>query len=107
MFKTFSVNTLHLLSLFLSLSFLTLFLSHSRFRSKYHPDESGKRKAEAHAALQNRLGSFQYLMENSWFENISMDIDRAPQILKILDAGERRLLTLENRFTSPHVCIRP
>ncbi|KAM9441112.1 serrate RNA effector molecule homolog isoform 2-T2 [Clarias gariepinus] len=66
------------------------FLAHKGeewFRSKYHPDESGKRKAEAHAALQNRLGSFQYLMENSWFENISMDIDRAPQILKILDAA--------------------
>lgn len=62
-----------------------------RFRSKYHPDELGKRKADAHAALQNRLGSFQYLMENGWFESISMDIDRAPQILKILDAGGTRL----------------
>ncbi|XP_058239167.1 serrate RNA effector molecule homolog isoform X2 [Hemibagrus wyckioides] len=66
------------------------FLAHKGeewFRSKYHPDESGKRKAEAHAALQNRLNAFQYLMENGWFDNISMDIDRAPQILKILDAA--------------------
>ncbi|XP_060718559.1 serrate RNA effector molecule homolog isoform X3 [Tachysurus vachellii] len=66
------------------------FLSHKGeewFRSKYHPDESGKRKAEAHAALQNRLNAFQYLMEGGWFDNISMDIDRAPQILKILDAA--------------------
>ncbi|KAF7688411.1 hypothetical protein HF521_013218 [Silurus meridionalis] len=66
------------------------FLAHKGeewFRSKYHPDESGKRKADAHAALQNRLNAFQYLMENSWFDNITMDIDRAPQILKILDAA--------------------
>ncbi|GAA6092397.1 serrate RNA effector molecule homolog, partial [Tachysurus ichikawai] len=63
------------------------------FRSKYHPDESGKRKAEAHTALQNRLNAFQYLMESGWFDNISMDIDRAPQILKILDAGLRERFT--------------
>ncbi|XP_036436679.1 serrate RNA effector molecule homolog isoform X2 [Colossoma macropomum] len=66
------------------------FLAHKDeewFRSKYHPDEAGKRKAEAHAALQNRLNVFTYLMENSWFDGVSMDIDRAPQILKILDAA--------------------
>uniref|UniRef100_A0A8B9HHZ8 Serrate RNA effector molecule homolog (Arabidopsis) n=1 Tax=Astyanax mexicanus TaxID=7994 RepID=A0A8B9HHZ8_ASTMX len=69
------------------------FLAHKDeewFRSKYHPDESSKRKADAHAALQNRLNVFMDLMENSWFDSVSMDIDRAPQILKILDAGERR-----------------
>uniref|UniRef100_A0AAR2J849 Arsenite-resistance protein 2 n=1 Tax=Pygocentrus nattereri TaxID=42514 RepID=A0AAR2J849_PYGNA len=66
------------------------FLAHKDeewFRSKYHPDEAGKRKAEAHAALQNRLNVFMYQMENGWFDGISMDIDRAPQILKILDAA--------------------
>ncbi|XP_066516798.1 serrate RNA effector molecule homolog isoform X2 [Hoplias malabaricus] len=66
------------------------FLAHKDeewFRSKYHPDEAGKRKAEAHAALQNRLNVFMYLMENTWFDSVSMDIDRAPQILKILDAA--------------------
>uniref|UniRef100_A0A4W4H3R7 Arsenite-resistance protein 2 n=1 Tax=Electrophorus electricus TaxID=8005 RepID=A0A4W4H3R7_ELEEL len=67
------------------------FLAHKDeewFRSKYHPDEAGKRKADAHAALQNRLSVFMYLLENSWFDSVSMDIDRAPQIIKILDAGE-------------------
>ncbi|XP_049321171.1 serrate RNA effector molecule homolog isoform X2 [Astyanax mexicanus] len=66
------------------------FLAHKDeewFRSKYHPDESSKRKADAHAALQNRLNVFMDLMENSWFDSVSMDIDRAPQILKILDAA--------------------
>ncbi|XP_036380586.1 serrate RNA effector molecule homolog isoform X1 [Megalops cyprinoides] len=66
------------------------FLAHKDeewFRSKYHPDEAGRRKAEAHAALQNRLGVFLYLMENGWFDNVSLDIDRAPAIIKILDAA--------------------
>uniref|UniRef100_A0A8C9VJS7 Serrate RNA effector molecule homolog (Arabidopsis) n=1 Tax=Scleropages formosus TaxID=113540 RepID=A0A8C9VJS7_SCLFO len=66
------------------------FLAHKDeewFRSKYHPDEAGRRKAEAHAALQNRLNVFIYLMENSWFDNISLDIERAPAIIKILDAA--------------------
>ncbi|XP_026854386.2 serrate RNA effector molecule homolog isoform X1 [Electrophorus electricus] len=66
------------------------FLAHKDeewFRSKYHPDEAGKRKADAHAALQNRLSVFMYLLENSWFDSVSMDIDRAPQIIKILDAA--------------------
>ncbi|MBN3318401.1 SRRTB protein, partial [Atractosteus spatula] len=58
-----------------------------RFRSKYHPDEVGRRKAEAHSALQNRLGVFMYLLENGWLDNISLDIDRAPAIIKILDAA--------------------
>ncbi|XP_062844543.1 serrate RNA effector molecule homolog [Trichomycterus rosablanca] len=66
------------------------FLAHKGeewFRSKYQPDESAKRKADAHAALQNRLGVFMYLLENTWFDSVSMDIDRAPQIVKILDAA--------------------
>uniref|UniRef100_W5N880 Serrate RNA effector molecule homolog (Arabidopsis) n=1 Tax=Lepisosteus oculatus TaxID=7918 RepID=W5N880_LEPOC len=66
------------------------FLAHKDeewFRSKYHPDEVGRRKAEAHSALQNRLGVFMYLLENGWLDNISLDIDRAPAIIKILDAA--------------------
>ncbi|XP_066578338.1 serrate RNA effector molecule homolog isoform X2 [Amia ocellicauda] len=66
------------------------FLAHKDeewFRSKYHPDEAGRRKAEAHGALQNRLGVFVFLLENSWFDSISLDIDRAASIIKILDAA--------------------
>ncbi|KAL4659945.1 hypothetical protein GN956_G221 [Arapaima gigas] len=66
------------------------FLAHKDeewFRSKYHPDEAGRRKAEAHAALQNRLGVFMFLIENGWFDNISLDIERAPAIIKVLDAA--------------------
>ncbi|XP_051552319.1 serrate RNA effector molecule homolog isoform X1 [Myxocyprinus asiaticus] len=66
------------------------FLAHKDeewFRSKYHPDEAGKRKAEAHSALQNRLNVYMYLMDNNWFEPVSLDIERAQQITKILDAA--------------------
>ncbi|KAL2094919.1 hypothetical protein ACEWY4_009638 [Coilia grayii] len=66
------------------------FLAHKDeewFRSKYHPDEAGRRKAEAHGALENRLGVYMYLMDNSWYENVSLDIERAQAIIKILDAA--------------------
>ncbi|MBN3306946.1 SRRT protein, partial [Amia calva] len=35
----------------------------------------------------NRLGVFVFLLENSWFDSISLDIDRAASIIKILDAA--------------------
>ncbi|XP_063178282.1 serrate RNA effector molecule homolog isoform X2 [Chroicocephalus ridibundus] len=66
------------------------FLAHKDeewFRSKYHPDEAGKRKQEAQAALRNRLNVFLYLSENGWFDNLLLDIDRAPAIIKTLDAA--------------------
>lgn len=58
-----------------------------RFRSKYHPDEVGKRRQEARGALQNRLRVFLSLMETGWFDNLLLDIDRADSIVKMLDAG--------------------
>ncbi|MGH0173629.1 UNVERIFIED_CONTAM: hypothetical protein FKN15_065999 [Acipenser sinensis] len=65
------------------------FLAHKDeewFRSRYHPDEAGQRKSEARSALQNRLGVFLYLLENGWFDKISLDMEKAPEILKVLDA---------------------
>lgn len=58
-----------------------------RFRSKYHPDEVGKRRQEARGALQNRLRVFLSLMESGWFDNLLLDIDKADAIVKMLDAG--------------------
>ncbi|XP_061446153.1 serrate RNA effector molecule homolog isoform X3 [Rhineura floridana] len=66
------------------------FLAHKDeewFRSKYHPDEAGRRKQESHSALQNRLSVFLYLMDNSWFENLQLEIDKASAIIKVLDAA--------------------
>uniref|UniRef100_A0A3B3WC82 Arsenite-resistance protein 2 n=1 Tax=Poecilia mexicana TaxID=48701 RepID=A0A3B3WC82_9TELE len=67
------------------------FLAHKDeewFRSKYHPDEASRLKAEAQSALCNRLNVFMFLMENGWFENVSLDIEQTPAIIKVLDAGE-------------------
>ncbi|XP_062341991.1 serrate RNA effector molecule homolog isoform X2 [Osmerus eperlanus] len=66
------------------------FLTHKDeewFRSKYHPDEAGRRRAETHSALQNRLNVYMFLMENGWFDNVSLDIERGPAIVKVLDAA--------------------
>uniref|UniRef100_A0A672JSQ6 Serrate, RNA effector molecule n=1 Tax=Salarias fasciatus TaxID=181472 RepID=A0A672JSQ6_SALFA len=66
------------------------FLAHKDeewFRSKYHPDEASRLKAEAQSALHNRLNVFTFLMENSWFDNVSLDIEQTPAIIKVLDAG--------------------
>ncbi|XP_043537687.1 serrate RNA effector molecule homolog, partial [Chiloscyllium plagiosum] len=61
--------------------------STSKFRSKYHPDEAGKRKQEADYGLRTRLSVYCYLMEHSWFEGLSLDIDKANIIMKALDAA--------------------
>ncbi|XP_071772735.1 serrate RNA effector molecule homolog isoform X1 [Centroberyx gerrardi] len=66
------------------------FLAHKDeewFRSKYHPDEANRLKAEAQSALQNRLNVYVFLMENSWFDNVSLDIERTQAIIKVLDAA--------------------
>ncbi|XP_038642706.1 serrate RNA effector molecule homolog [Scyliorhinus canicula] len=58
-----------------------------KFRSKYHPDEAGKRKQEADYGLRTRLSVYCYLMEHSWFDGLSLDIDKANIIMKALDAA--------------------
>ncbi|XP_068456936.1 serrate RNA effector molecule homolog isoform X8 [Clinocottus analis] len=58
-----------------------------RFRSKYHPDDASRLKAEALGALHNRLNVFTFLMENGWFDNVSLDIEQTPVIIKVLDAA--------------------
>ncbi|XP_073510670.1 serrate RNA effector molecule homolog isoform X2 [Phyllobates terribilis] len=66
------------------------FLAHKDeewFRSKYHPDEVGRHRQESQAALRNRLNSFLYLMENSWLNEILLDMEKAPSIIKLLDAA--------------------
>ncbi|XP_043856929.1 serrate RNA effector molecule homolog isoform X3 [Dromiciops gliroides] len=66
------------------------FLAHKDeewFRSKYHPDEVGKRRQEARGALQNRLQVFLSLMDSGWFDNLLLDIDKADAIIKMLDAA--------------------
>lgn len=62
-----------------------------RFRSKYHPDEVGRHKQESLAALRNRLNAFLFLVDNSWLTEILLDVEKAPSIIKVLDAGNADL----------------
>ncbi|XP_074467457.1 serrate RNA effector molecule homolog isoform X1 [Sebastes fasciatus] len=66
------------------------FLAHKDeewFRSKYHPDEANRLKAEAQTALHNRLNVFMFLKENGWFDTVSLDIEQTTVIIKVLDAA--------------------
>lgn len=60
------------------------------FRSKYHPDDITARKAESLAALQTRLAVFLFLLDNSWLDHVSLDMEHEATIVKLLDAGEPR-----------------
>uniref|UniRef100_UPI0009B45916 serrate RNA effector molecule homolog n=1 Tax=Monopterus albus TaxID=43700 RepID=UPI0009B45916 len=66
------------------------FLQHKEqewFRSKYHPDDITARKAESLAALKTRLSVFLFLLDNNWLDNVSLDMDHGPAIIKLLDAA--------------------
>lgn len=66
------------------------FLQHKNqewFRSKYHPDDITAKRAESLAALKTRLGVFLFLLDSNWMDNVSLDMEHAPAIIKLLDAG--------------------
>lgn len=68
------------------------------FRSKYHPDDIATRKTESLAALKTRLSVFLFLLDNNWLDNVSLDMDHSPAIIKLLDAGkETWVVRLDNK----------
>ncbi|CAL8377245.1 unnamed protein product [Boreogadus saida] len=60
---------------------------HEWFRMKYHPEDMVSRRAESQAALKSRMGVFLFLLENGWLDNMSLDMEHAPKIIKLLDAA--------------------
>lgn len=46
-----------------------------------------KRKTKMQQTYQNRLNVFMELYEKKYFENVSLDVDKAEQIIKVLDAA--------------------
>lgn len=56
------------------------------FKSKYHPEEFGKRKTEQINALQRRLGVFLKLHETGWIDAVSIDVEKSDRIVRLLDA---------------------
>lgn len=57
------------------------------FRSKFHPDDMAAKKAESLAALKTRLRVFLFLLDNGWLDNVLLDMEHAPSIIKLMDAG--------------------
>lgn len=59
-----------------------------RFRLKYHPEDSGKRKAEQKENVLRRLEIFQNLYEEGSINKLQIDYDYAPEIIRIMDTCE-------------------
>lgn len=57
------------------------------FRSKFHPDDMAAKRAESLAALKTRLRVFLFLLDNGWLEEVLLDMEHAPAIIKLMDAG--------------------
>lgn len=57
------------------------------FRSKYHPEDMAAKRAESLAALKTRLRVFLFLLDNSWLNDVLLDAEHAPTIIKLMDAG--------------------
>ncbi|KAF3855512.1 hypothetical protein F7725_016235, partial [Dissostichus mawsoni] len=60
---------------------------HEWFRSKYHPDDITAKRAESLNALKTRLSVFLFLLDNSWLDSLTLDMEQAPAIIKLLDAA--------------------
>lgn len=77
------------------ISFVCLSLTstrpHPRFRSKYHPEEFEKRKTEQSASLKRRLNVFLELLNTNWIDSVSIDVEKATQIVRLLDAAVIKL----------------
>ncbi|XP_067139993.1 serrate RNA effector molecule homolog isoform X2 [Centruroides vittatus] len=65
------------------------FLNHKEeewFKSKYHPEECGKRRADQVAALKKRLDVFLELLDKDAIDAVSIDVEKSDQIVHLLDA---------------------
>lgn len=66
------------------------FMTHKQqewFRCKYHPEDLQTRRAETQSALRTRLHVFLFLFHNHWLDELSLDMDHAPKIIKLMDAA--------------------
>jgi hypothetical protein len=56
------------------------------FKSRYHPDESSKRKDEYRSGIKRRLTIFMELYEKGYLENVCVDMDNYESLKKFLCA---------------------
>ncbi|VDN07182.1 unnamed protein product [Thelazia callipaeda] len=64
------------------------FLTHKDeewFRLKYHPEDSGKRKADQKENVLHRLEIFQSLYDGDLINNLQIDYDYAPELIRVMD----------------------
>ena len=59
-----------------------------RFKLKYHPEDSAKRKEECKASLEKRIDVFIKFMDEMKFNNISIDGDNSEVLVESLEALE-------------------
>ncbi len=65
--------------------FPTIFLF-TRFKLKYHPEDSVKRREELRSALIKRVKVFQDFNNKKLFEGLSVDGDKSDELVKVLDS---------------------
>ena len=58
----------------------------TRFKLKYHPEESVKRKEECKAALEKRIEVFTKFLDEGKFNGIAIDGDQSDGLVKLLDS---------------------
>ena len=57
-----------------------------RFKLKYHPEDSVKRKDECKAALEKRIDVFSRFLDEARFKGITIDGDQSDVLVKLLDS---------------------
>ena len=65
---------------------MTTYLQFFRFKLKYHPEDSSKRKEEQKASLHNRVEVFNKFLKQGKFDNVTVDNDQSDSIVKLLDS---------------------
>ena len=58
-----------------------------RFKSRYYPDESVKRRAEQNQCVLNRLETFMNLYADGQLNHVSVEADKSKELIRFLDTG--------------------
>jgi len=57
-----------------------------RFKLKYHPEDSSKRKEDQKSALKCRVEVFTKFLKQEKFDKVTVDNDQSDAIVKLLDS---------------------
>ena len=65
---------------------LIVYYKFCRFKLKYHPEDSSKRKEEQKASLSSRVEVFNKFLKQGKFDKVTVDNDQSDSIVKLLDS---------------------